>query len=478
MDSTYQLLRVAAQTWPEHLAVIDGEEKLSYQQLFQQAELLKNELLNNGLAQGMGLAVMGRNSSAFIVAMFAGIACGATVLPLSHQLKQSEIEHVLSDTQLHAVLDDQSGLKPVEGKVVTIDVFQYTLRLVWTGVSFESPITPLNDAAFIRYTSGTTGSSKGVVLTHKSIAKRVEIAKAALNLTSDDAVLWVLSMAFHFLVTILVYIRSGAKIILCRDLLAQTIINDANKYKASFLYASPMHFRLLAADSSGKTMESLKVAISTSSGIPINIADAFNNRFNLPITQAYGIIEAGLPLIGNLSENVETESVGHPVSGFLVSIFNDNKQQLVEGEIGHLAITGAGMFDAYLKPWQTAEQVMVNGWFMTGDLAKFEKDGRITICGREKTMINVSGNKVFPEEVEVVLNSHENILEAHVFGHSHPLMGEIVCADVRIRENIELDVEKILKFCRDQLSYYKIPQQLNQVAKIVHTQSGKIKRID
>jgi acyl-coenzyme A synthetase/AMP-(fatty) acid ligase len=150
----------------------------------------------------------------------------------------------------------------------------------------------------------------------------------------------------------------------------------------------------------------------------------------------------------------------------------------VEGEIGHLAITGAGMFDAYLKPWQTAEQVMVNGWFMTGDLAKFEKDGRITICGREKTMINVSGNKVFPEEVEVVLNSHENILEAHVFGHSHPLMGEIVCADVRIKENIELDVENILKFCRHQLSYYKVPQQLNQVAKIVHTQSGKIKRID
>ncbi|MCF6202129.1 MAG: acyl--CoA ligase [Methylococcaceae bacterium] len=479
MDSTYRLLSDAAQRWPEHIGVIDGEEELSYQQLFQQAELLKNKLLENGLTQGMGLAVMGRNSSAFIVAMFAGFACGATVFPLSHQLKQSEIEHILSDTQLHAVLDDQSGLNPVEGEAVTIDVFQHTLRLAWTGISFESSITPLNDAAFIRYTSGTTGSSKGVVLTHKSIAKRVEIAQAALQLTSNDVVLWVLSMAFHFLVTILVYIRSGAKIILCKDLLAQTIINDANNYNASFLYASPMHFRLLAADSSGKTMQSLKIAISTSSGIPINIANAFKDRFNLPVTQAYGIIEAGLPLMDNLSEKIETESVGYPVPGFLVSIYNDNKQQVVvEGEIGHLAITGAGMFDAYLKPWQTAEQVMVDGWFMTGDLAKFEKDGLVTICGREKTMINVSGNKVFPEEVEVVLNSHEDILEAHVFGHNHSLMGEIVCANVRIKENIELDVENVLKFCRHQLSYYKVPQQLNQVAKIVHTQSGKIKRVD
>ncbi len=478
MESTYQLLKDAAQTWPDHLAVIDDEEEVSYLQLYKQAELLKYVLLENGLTQGVGLGVMGKNSSAFIVAMFAGMACGATVLPLSHQLKQSEIEHVLSDTQLHAVLDDLSGLKPVEGKGITIDVFQQTLRLVWTGISIEKPITPLNDAAFIRYTSGTTGSSKGVVLTHKSIAERVKIAQSALQLTSDDVVLWVLSMAFHFLVTILVYIRSGAKIILCRDMLAQTIISDANKYKATLLYASPMHFRLLAADSSEKSMASLKVAISTSSGISFNIADAFKNRFNLPVTQAYGIIEAGLPLIDGLSKNVETESVGFPVSGFLVSIFDNNKQQLGYDEIGHLAISGAGMFDAYLKPWQKAEEAMNRGWFMTGDLAKRTKDGRITICGREKTMINVSGNKVFPEEVEIVLKSHEDILEALVFGQVHPLMGEIVCADVVFKENISFDVECILKFCRNQLSFYKVPQRLNRVTEITYTQSGKIKRVD
>lgn len=477
MMTTYQLLKNAAQTWPDHIAVIEGEETISYQQLFEQAELLKTQLLKNGLAQGMGLGVMGRNSSTFIIAMFAGMACGATVLPLSHQLKQAEIDHILIDTELHAVIDDQSGLKPVEGEGIILKFLHQSLRFIWTKVSLDKPITPLIEAAFIRYTSGTTGSSKGVVLTHKSINERVVIAQKALNLKSDDVVLCVLPMAFHFLVTILVYIRSGATIVICKDLLAQTIIDDANQHKATLLYASPMHFRLLAADVSTKKMASLKAVISTSSGIPENIADAFKQRYNLAVTQAYGIIEAGLPIVDNLSGNAESKTVGYPVVGFLVSILDENNNQVAEGEVGRLAIHGAGLFDAYLKPWQTAEQIMNNGWFMTGDLARYRTDGRIVISGREKTMINVAGNKAFPEEIESVLNHHEDIVDSRVFGQTHALMGEIVCAEVVVKENVILNIEKLLKFCRSQLSTYKVPQRVEQVRQITRTQSGKIKRI-
>lgn len=478
MESTYQLLIDAAQKWPDRPAIIDGEQELSYQQLYEQAGQLKKVLLKNGLTQGMGLGVMGRNSSVFVVAMFAGMACGATVLPLSHQLKQTEIEDILSDTELHLVLDDLSGLKPVDGDAISISFFQQTLRLAWTKISVKKPITPLKDAAFIRYTSGTTGVSKGVVLTHKSINDRVNIAHVALQLTSDDVVLWVLPMAFHFLVTILVYIRSGAKVVICKDLLAQSIINDVNKHKATMLYASPMHFRLLSADKSEKMMDSLNSAISTSSGIPIHIAEAFKLRFDLPITQAYGIIEAGLPLLDSLSGNSDPKSVGFPVEGFSVALLNHDNEHVIDGKTGRLAIRGVGMFDAYLKPWQTTEELMSNGWFLTGDLAQREKSGRIIICGREKTMINVSGNKAFPEEIESVLNNHPDILDSRVFGQTHPLMGEIVCAEVVVRENLNIDVEDILKFCRDRLSIYKVPQKLQQVDQIEHTQSGKIKRLE
>ncbi len=241
----------------------------------------------------------------------------------------------------------------------------------------------------------------------------------------------------------------------------------------------PMHFRLLAADVSAEQMPTLKYAISTSAGLPVGIADAFAQRFNLTVTQAYGIIELGLPLLDRLvGSDKNTQSIGFPAAGFAVELLNEDNQPVGEGEIGRLAVRGPGMFDAYLKPWQLAEQSLLMGWFMTGDLAQRLEDGRIIICGREKSMINVSGNKVFPEEIEAVLDQHNAIHMSRVYGQTHPLMGEIVCADVVLVKNKALDVEDVLRFCRAQLSTYKVPQRLKQVDNIKHTRSGKLKRAD
>ncbi len=471
-----QLLKSSSHLYPERSIIIDEYGSLSYNELYEQTQRLKQQLLDAGVIQGMGLGIMGRNGRAFIASMLAGMACGAVVIPISHQLKQAEIETILKDTQLHAVLDDQSGVKPLDGRAIEIPFSSQSLRLLWTDVSTSHPVTPLKNAAFIRYTSGTTGTSKGVVLTQESILQRVNNAHITLNLNSKDNILWILPMAFHFLVTILVYIRAGAGIIVCKDLLAQTLIKQANSHRATILYAAPMHFRLLAADTSVEQFNTLKFAISTSSGIPSTIAEKFEQRFNIPLIQAYGIIEAGLPLLDNI-ENPDSTTVGYPTTGFNVALLNEKNEEIGEGVTGRLAINGIGMFDAYLTPWQLAHEYMNNGWFMTGDLAQRQKDGRIIICGREKTMINVSGNKAFPEEIEAVLNRHPDIIDAYVFGQSHPLMGEIVCAEVVMKENIELDVEAVLYFCRSQLSTYKVPQRLQAVTKINHTHSGKIKRI-
>ena len=478
MNSSYQLLEFAAQSWPDRAAIIEAGGTISYRELYEQTELLKAELLQLGLAKGQGLGIMGRNGSTFIAMMLAAMGCGIVVLPISHQLKAAEIDCLIKDTKLHAVLDDLSGGQPVDAELIMLACGQQKLRFAWIEQANNEAVTPLSEAVFIRYTSGTTGNSKGVVLSHQRILERVEAASKALRLTPDDAVLWVLPMAFHFLVTILVYIRSGARLIICKDLFAQTIINDANEHQATLLYASPMHFRLLAADASDKKMPTLKQVISTSAGLPINIADAFAQRFNLAVTQAYGIIEIGLPLLDSLAgKKKNPRSVGFPAEGFSVELLNDNNKPVVEGEVGRLAIRGPGLFDAYLTPWQTADEVMVDGWFMTGDLAQRELDGRIVMCGREKSMINVSGNKAFPEEIEAVLDRHSVIEKSRVYGQIHPLMGEIVCAEVVLVNNAVLDVEEVLHFCRIQLSTYKVPQRLKQVESITQTQSGKLKRV-
>jgi long-chain acyl-CoA synthetase len=477
MASVYHLLELASKSWPDRTALVDEYGAMSYQALFSEAEYLKTSLQKLGLSKGMGIAVMGRNCRTFISAMLAGMGCGAVVVPLSHQLKPAEISQILLDTGVHAILDDQSGVQPTDSDAVTIALSTQTLRFSWVSTAAHIPLTPLADAAFIRYTSGTTGSIKGVVLSHRSILARIDSASKALQLESNDAVLWSLPMAFHFLVSILVYIRVGAKIIICKDILAQTLIKEANQHQATYIYAAPMHFRLLAADSSNEKIPTLKHAISTSSAIPPAIAEAFLHRFNVPVTQAYGIIEAGLPLLDKLSEQTDPKSVGYPAEGFSVALLDDANLPVPEGQVGRLAIRGPGMFDAYLKPWQTADQVMIDGWFMTGDLAQRQADGRIYVCGREKAMINVSGNKVFPEEIESVLNAHPNIAACRVFGQVHPLLGEVVCAEVVVNEQSGWDEEAVLTFCRQRLSTYKVPQRLHIVTEITLTESGKIKRI-
>ena len=476
MDSVYQLLEHAAQTWPDRTALIDEYGAMSYRDLHEQTEFLKTSLQKTGLSKGMGLAVMGRNGRVFVAAMLAGMGCGVVVVPLSHQLKSAEITQILLDTGVQAVLDDQSGVTPADGNSVFMSLSAQTLRFTRINTASKQAITPLADAAYIRYTSGTTGNSKGVVLSHRSILARVDSAGKALRLGCEDAVLWILPMAFHFLVSILVYIRVGATTIIAKDLLASTLIKTANQHHATMLYAAPMHFRLLAADWSGEQMPTLKTAISTSSAIPRHIAEAFRQRFNIPVIQAYGIIEAGLPLLDNLSGQTDPQSVGYPADGFSVALLDNDKLPVPEGQIGRLALRGPGLFDAYLKPWQTAEQVMSSGWFLTGDLAKRQADGRVTICGREKTMINVSGNKAFPEEIESVLNAHPDIVACRVFGQAHPLLGEVVCAEVVLTQQAEWNVEAVLQFCRQRLSTYKVPQRLQTVTQIRYTASGKVKR--
>ncbi len=473
---TEQILAVAAEQWPHHPAIIEAGQSISYQQLHERMLQLARRLRNAGLGSGMGLGVMAGNGSPFVAAMLAGMGCGAAVLPLAPQLQRAELDSLIADTGLHAILDDGSGSVSSPGHAITLDFAAQQWRLTWTGTPRDKPIAPNIEAAFIRYTSGTTGASKGVLLSHQRVLERVKAARQALRLTPDDTILWVLPMAFHFLVTILAYLHCGASIVVCRNLLAQSLLEHANRYRASMLYAAPMHYRLLAADRSGQLFTSLRRAISTTSALPLSIARNFQQRYRLPVLQAYGIIEAGLPLLDGDPASADPETVGRPAPGFEISLLDDNGRQVEQQQIGRLALRGPGMFDAYLKPWRRSEQIMVDGWFMTGDLARQTASGKIVICGREKAMINVSGNKVFPEEIEAVLDRCPEIRESRVFGREHPLLGEIVCAEVVTEPGMTLNVEAVLGHCRQRLSPYKIPQLLQLVSSIDHTPNGKIQR--
>ncbi len=473
----YNLLIDAARKHPKNFAIHEDSGSLTFEELLGEVEKLKTILLTEGIQPGMGVGVMARNSSHFIIAVFAVLGCGAGVMPVSHQLKQPEIEEILDVARLHAIIDDQSGVIPPVSFSKEVDVVKTKLRIGFSEISKDEIFASHVEApAFIRFTSGTTGRSKGVVIGNQSVLERISAANMSLQLNEKSNVVWVLPMAYHFVVSIVLYIKVGAAITIVPNFLAKSVIEMTNRFKGIMLYASPMQIRLLSADIGQEKMNSLQKIISTSSGISPEISKQFQKRFGIVVHQAFGIIEVGLPIINTEQGEEFLDAVGYALPDYDVQVLSEDNTILQRNTVGKLAIKGPGMFDAYLEPAILRQEILINGYFLSNDYAIIDDSGMIRIVGRGKSMINISGNKVFAEEVEQVLESHSSIEKALVKGVSHPLMGQIIQADVVLSENSEIDIEEVLTYCRKRLSTFKIPQSVRVVKELRMTKTGKVAR--
>lgn len=473
----YEILRIAAEKWPNKPAVYDAVGMISFGELFMEAEKLRIELVRLGIKEGMGIGVMAGNGRHFIIGIFGAAGTGAAVMPMSPQLKRAEIDDILQEAKLHAIIDDRSSIQPLDSVETIIPMQQGSFRFAFTHIHESVLFAPfVQQPAFIRFTSGTTGKSKGVIVSHQSVLDRVDGANKGLKLGPTDTVIWVLPMAYHFIVSVILYVRFGAAIAVAKDFLAKNIIEITNRLKGTLLYASPVQIRLLANDAGTEQMPSLIKVISTSAAISTDVCKAFKERFKLDVSQAYGIIEIGLPIL-NYSKSAEhPEAVGYAQPGYTVDILDADNNPVPNGTTGILGIKGPGMFDAYLVPPTLRKDVLQDGYFLTADFASKTNDGLITIEGRSKSVINISGVKVFPEEVEAVLEMIPEIKQARISSSPHPLLGQIIEGEIVLQEGAKVDVEDVLTYCKKRLSAFKAPQRLTIVDSLPMTNTGKLQR--
>ena len=475
--NVFDTLSQSARQWPDRMAIIDAGGSLDYRSLWREVEALRVQLDRLGLREGQGVGVRARNGRAFVIGALAALGCGAVIMPIHHQMKPAELADMLARAPLCVILDD--GSNPAQaGKTIALE------NPGGNGLRFtrldgpQQPLAPgIKDAAFVRFTSGTTGKSKGVVLTHRDVLERTHAANSGLGLTCEDKILWVLPMAYHFYVSIILYLEAGATVVVNADYLAENILDAAAKHQATFLYVTPMHIRMLTSESSGRALPpSLQRVMSVSSRLEPQMARDFFARYHVPVSQGFGIIEVGLPIM-NVTEAAEhPEAIGRPVPGFVAMIVDETMKPMADGETGQLALRGPGMFSGYLNPPRSRQEVLRDGWFLTGDLAHRDDGGRIVLDGRTSSVIQVAGHKVFPEEIAGVLDQHPAVLRSRVFARPHPQMGEAVCAEVQLRNGSSPAAsEDILAFCRRQLSSHKVPTALDFVAEISMTSSGKVR---
>src|SRR5262249_12714039 len=264
-------------------------------------------------------------------------------------------------------------------------------------------------------------------------------------------------------------------ILLCPDTLPKTIVDAARRFRASVLYAAPLHFERMANLGSSEPLSSIRVTLSTAAPISPVVMERFESVYGVPVGQAYGIIEAGLPCINLGTEGLPPASVGRPVPGYAVSIFSDEGQPLPSETLGEIAVRGDGLFSAYYSPWRLREGVERDGWFLTGDLGFLDRSGALHLKGRKKALILVAGLKFFPEEVEDCINQFPGIKESRVFGRPHARIGEVPCAEVVV-DPAGCDLDALKWHCARALSSYKVPLEFTIVDAVPRTPRRKIRR--
>ena len=457
-----ELLDKAAARWPERPAIVEGATAVSYAELLRMVDNLSRELGRLGISPGCRVGLCHPNSVLYVALTYALWRVRAVVVPIPVEWTEEELNGVIGAMRLQGIL----SRKPRDISV------QLQPGCFFTRLA--PPQAPDNhdlNIAFIRFTSGTTSARKGVVLCHETIRDRVNAANKVLRIGPQDTVMWSLPMSHHFLVTIVLYLCHGATIVLTRHVLARSFLEEVGRRHGTVLYGAPFQYALLARDNSGLGLASVRLAVSTTCPLPAEVAADFFTRFGVHLSQGLGVIELGLVSLNTADPAGRRNSVGRPAEDFQVRILDPD-----ENGCGEVAVAGPGTLDAYASPWMSRDQVMPDGWFRTGDIGRVDRDGFLFLVGRRTSVINLAGRKVFPEEIEAVLNRHPAVRESRAYGRLHPHLGEVVEADV-VLEGADASLESIREFCRANLAPFKIPSRLHVVNALPRTAAtGKIRR--
>ncbi len=449
---------------------------LPYGRVAAEADRVARFLRAHGVARGQRIGLLAPNGLAYVPATFGLLEAGACVVPLAASLTGAETARAVDEVEVHACLCWPQATQLGRAAAATLGGGECDgFRLVWLHRDAAGPAELGGlDPAFVRFTSGTTAVRKGVVLSHEATAARVEAADAILRLSPDDRILWVLPLAYHFAATIVAYVRAGAHVLLGAD--APHAMADAlARTRPTVLYASPFHFVRLGHLPPAAAVEGVRLALSTSAPIGLAAIERFEAAYGIPLGQAYGIIEAGLPCINDRTGGAPATSVGPAVPGYEVAVWAEAGTPAPVGATGDVVVRGPGLFSAYYAPWAPREAVTRDGWFRTGDAGRLDAQGALSLEGRTTAVIVVAGFKFFPEEVEEHLNRCPGVRESRVFGRPHPRLGEVACAEV-VLEPGGPDAAALGRYCARGLSAYKVPLEFTVVDAIPRTGGGKILR--
>ena len=455
---TDALARHAAER-PTAPAVVDGALVLTWAELATQVVDHAARLMARGVVVGDRVALCAPDGAAALIAALGAMHAGAIHAPIDHTLAPPEVVAAVAAIEATWIADAAGALTRTDRARIA------------------DPLA--GESAFIRCSSGTTGLAKGVLLSHATIIARCAAANRGLGLVAGDRMLWMLPLAYHFAVSIGLYVQTGVTLVFGNALRASATAAIARAHAVTHAYTSPYHVRRLAALGAGDDLPpSLRFVVATTTALDAGAADAFRARHGVPVRQGLGIIEVGLPFVSPGGPGEPVGALGRPLPDYAVRILDQLGGPVRAGEAGELAIAGPGLIDAYLQPWRQRAEILDDGCFRTGDVARVEADGGVQLLGRAKDVINVGGVKVFPLEVEAVLDAHPKVAASRVRAGADARTGEHVHAEVELRPGNDpvAAPAELAAWCAQRLAPLKRPAQIVVAAKLAMTGSGKVVR--
>jgi long-chain acyl-CoA synthetase len=435
------------------------------------------------------------NSIDWVIVYFALAKVGAVVLPVNFLYRVGELEHIFKDSGARAFIGHKDYLE--HPRQVMEDLPKMDLRISHGGShgqgfipleelfvdegAFHTYPTRDDDTWAVIYTSGTTGHPKGAMLTHYNLANNAMTLAHMRSIDPHDVVFGVLPL-FHIYGQTSVFNSSiylGLTIRLWPHFNAEELFSAIEEEESSILIAVPTIFNRLVelADVRPPKRSGLRFCVSGGASLPVEVLRRFEDRFHTTVYEGYGLTECSPVCVENpFGQRARPGSIGLAIPGFEARIVNDQDEDVSIGAVGELIIRGPGVMKGYLNQPEATAETLRGGWLHTGDLARMDEDRYIYIVDRKKEMIIRGGYNVYPREIEEILYTHPDVVEAAVVGIPHPDLGEEVTAVVVLRQGACATPEELIQLVKGRVAPYKYPRRIRLVKELPKSHTGKILR--
>jgi acyl-CoA synthetase (AMP-forming)/AMP-acid ligase II len=502
-DGLVEFFRNAATRFSDREAVVEGDRRVHYRELWSDACAVAAFLGAAGAEKGARIALLIRNSPEYIAAYYGIIAAGCVAVPLNtstksrdlvNWLRHSEASWLFADAR-HPELPDVIEKRAVGLKVALVGESKTPLSNAnatpWKEVvahreSGNSAVFEARDPhalAAIVYTSGTTGDPKGVMLSHKNLAANTRSIIEYLRLTEQDRIVNVLPFYYSYGNSVLhTHLAVGACVVLENTLtFPQKVVERIVKERATGFAGVPSTYAILMNRTKLSDYDLCSLRYMTQAGgpmPPVKVRELIGTLPHVAFFIMYGQTEATARLTYLPHEKLEKKlgSVGIPIPGVEIDIRDQTGQPTEVGATGEIWAKGDNVMLGYWRNPEQTQKVLNDGWLKTGDLAHFDADRYIYIDGRSSDIIKVGGYRVSPKEIEEVISEVEGVAEVGVVGIADELLGQVIKAVVVAKPGVRLEIRRIQQYCLKNLAQYKIPKTIELRDSLPRTASGKIQR--